>query len=51
MRFRPLNKLELELNQEGMGTLGVEFPNDKSVVVRSDHFCYTLDRVYRPEAR
>jgi hypothetical protein len=46
-----MNKLELELNQEGMGSFGVEFPSDKSVLVKSDNFCYTLDKVYRPECK
>jgi kinesin family member 5 len=46
-----MNKMELELNQEGMGIFGVEFPNDKSVLVKNDNFCYTLDKVYRPECK
>lgn len=47
-RFRPLNSMELELNQNELGKMIASFPSDKSVVVGSDAVCFSLNKVYMP---
>jgi kinesin family protein 5 len=48
-RFRPLNKMEQELMQNGLGTDAAVFPDDNSVYVLPDsNTIITLDRVFSP---
>ena len=45
IRFRPLNKTELEVSD----VMAVDFPADnRNVLIKNDNFVYTLDKVYSP---
>jgi hypothetical protein len=45
-RFRPLNKMELELIQNGLGQESVVFPDEKSVAILPDSQVFTFDKVF-----
>lgn len=45
IRFRPLNKTELEVSD----VMAVDFPVDnRNVLIKNDNSVYTLDKVYSP---
>ncbi|EGR30362.1 kinesin motor domain protein [Ichthyophthirius multifiliis] len=49
IRVRPLNKMELEFNENGTGSQNINFPDNKSVQIMPEKSLYTLDKVYTPE--
>ncbi|EGR34434.1 kinesin motor domain protein, partial [Ichthyophthirius multifiliis] len=51
IRVRPLNKMEIEFNQNGCGNENLRFPDLKSVQVMPEKTIFTLDKVYPPASQ
>ncbi|KRX06862.1 P-loop containing nucleoside triphosphate hydrolase [Pseudocohnilembus persalinus] len=49
VRFRPVNKMEQDLTEQGIGRINVHYQNDKTVKTLNDNNSYTFDKVYRPD--
>lgn len=50
IRVRPINKMELEFNENCCGNENLRFPDNKTVLVLPDKSSFAMDRVYSPEA-
>ncbi|KAL4488453.1 hypothetical protein ABPG72_013021 [Tetrahymena utriculariae] len=51
IRVRPLNKMEIEFNENGMGNENLRFNDNKTICVMPEKGLYTLDKVYPPDTQ
>jgi len=49
-RFRPLNKIEVELTKNDLGTDCCLYPDEKTVVLMPESTVFTMDSVFDPNA-
>ena len=45
-RFRPFNKMEDEINKNGLGKNIVLFPDENSVILEHEPIIYKMDRTF-----
>ncbi len=48
-RFRPLNELELQLQESQLGEICVAMQGETQVSVGREKACFTLDKIYDPK--
>lgn len=51
IRVRPLNKMEIEFNENGCGNENLKFPDVKTICVMPEKMPFSLDKVYPPDVQ